>query len=41
MRVLVAGWFSFEYMGATAGDLAVRDLASDWLSHAGIEHDVA
>lgn len=41
MRVLIAGWFSFEHMGATAGDLAVRDLVDDWLSHAQIEHDTA
>lgn len=41
MRALIAGWFSFEYMGATAGDLAVRDLVSDWLVKANIEHDVS
>jgi hypothetical protein len=41
MRVIVAGWFSFEHMGATAGDLAVRDLVAGWLSSAQIAHDVA
>ncbi|MHC4947367.1 MAG: polysaccharide pyruvyl transferase family protein [Planctomycetota bacterium] len=41
MRTLVAGWFSFEGMGATAGDLAARDLVRDWLDRAGREHDVA
>ena len=41
MRVLLAGWFSFEHMGATAGDLAVRDLVAGWLGNAAIQHDVA
>ena len=27
MRILVAGWFSFEDMGATAGDIIARDIA--------------
>src|SRR3954468_1673038 len=40
-RVLVAGWFSFEEMGATSGDLVARDLVRDWLETAGIEVDVA
>jgi hypothetical protein len=40
-HVLVAGWFSFEGMGATSGDLVARDLARDWLETAGIEVDVA
>ncbi len=33
-RALIAGWFSFEGMGATAGDLLARDLCADWLSSA-------
>jgi Polysaccharide pyruvyl transferase len=41
MKVLVAGWFSFEQMGATAGDLLARDLACDWLASAGRKYDVA
>jgi hypothetical protein len=41
MRVLVAGWFSFEGMGATAGDLLVRDLVTDWLVDADRPFDVA
>jgi hypothetical protein len=41
MRALVAGWFSFPEMGATAGDLAARDLACDWLARAGWASDVA
>ncbi len=41
MKVLVAGWFSFEQMGATAGDLFARDLLCEWLEQADIMHDVA
>ncbi|WP_269523512.1 polysaccharide pyruvyl transferase family protein [Coraliomargarita parva] len=41
MRVLVAGWYSFELMGATAGDLIARDLVCEWLSQAGIPYDIA
>ena len=41
MRTLVAGWFSFQGMGATAGDLMARDLACDWLAEAGHAYDVA
>lgn len=41
MKVLLAGWFSFEQMGATAGDLLCRDLVHNWLRDAGIDHDVA
>jgi Polysaccharide pyruvyl transferase len=41
MKALVAGWFSFEGMGATAGDLLTRDLACEWLEHAGRSYDVA
>jgi hypothetical protein len=41
MKVLVAGWFSFEDMGATAGDLMARDVACDWLHAAGHACDVA
>ncbi len=41
MRTLVAGWFSFEHMGATAGDLLARDLVGDWLHEAGEPFDVA
>ncbi|NUQ10865.1 MAG: polysaccharide pyruvyl transferase family protein [Gemmatimonadaceae bacterium] len=39
--MLVAGWFSFELMGASAGDLLARDLVIAWLHEAGIAHDVA
>ena len=41
MKVLVAGWFSFELMGASAGDLLVRDLACEWLEEADRDYDVA
>jgi hypothetical protein len=41
MKVLVAGWFSFELMGATAGDLLARDLACEWIERAGLTWDVA
>lgn len=41
MRALLAGWFSFEQMGATAGDLYARDLVAEWLRGAGVAHDVA
>jgi hypothetical protein len=41
MRTLVAGWFSFEEMGATAGDLLARDVACEWLGEAGHDYDVA
>ena len=41
MKVLVTGWFSFEQMGATAGDLYARDLLCEWLEQADIMYDVA
>lgn len=41
MRLLVAGWFSFEGMGATAGDLLARDIVTGWLTDAAVPHDVA
>ena len=41
MRVLIAGWFSFEKMGVTAGDIIARDIVVDWLTAAGISFDIA
>lgn len=41
MRALVAGWFSFEQMGATAGDLFARDVVQRWLAEVGCPYDVA
>lgn len=40
-RFLVAGWFSFEDVVATVGDLLARDVAAGWLHEAGVAHDVA
>jgi polysaccharide pyruvyl transferase len=37
----VAGWFSFERMGATAGDLLARDVVCRWLRERGVPYDVA
>lgn len=41
IRVLIAGWFSFEQMGATAGDFFARDLLCDWLKGASIPFEIA
>jgi hypothetical protein len=41
MKTLVAGWFSFEEMGATAGDLLARDIVCEWLDGARQSYDVA
>ncbi len=41
VRSLVVGWFSFEEMGATAGDVIAGDLACEWLEAAGHEVEVA
>ena len=41
MKVLIAGWFSFEQMGASAGDILARDRTAKWLADAGINFDVA
>ncbi len=41
MKVLVAGWFSFEKCNVTAGDLMARDLACEWVEKAGYSYDVA
>jgi hypothetical protein len=41
VRALVAGWFSFELMGATAGDLLARDVVCSWLEEAAYPYDVA
>ena len=41
MRILVAGWFSLEGGGATAGDTLARDVACEWLDELGILYDVA
>jgi hypothetical protein len=41
MQTLVAGWFSFNGMGATAGDLISRDIVCSWLREAGLSFDIA
>jgi hypothetical protein len=41
VKTLVTGWFSFELMGASAGDLMARDVACAWLRDAGHEVDIA
>jgi Polysaccharide pyruvyl transferase len=41
VRVLVAGWFSFERMGATAGDLMAAEVVEDWLREAGLPFERA
>lgn len=41
MKFLLAGWFSFEQMGASAGDLLARDLVKSWLQEAQHNCDVA
>jgi hypothetical protein len=41
MKILVAGWFSFEKCNATAGDLMARDLVCEWIENAGHAYDIA
>lgn len=41
MKSLVAGWFSFDEVVATVGDLLARDVLCGWLDRARIAYDVA
>ena len=41
MKSLVAGWFSFDEVVATVGDLLARDVLCGWLDRAGIFYEVA
>jgi hypothetical protein len=41
MRVLVAGWFSFDEVIATIGDELGADVVVGWLRELGIDHSVA
>ncbi|SFL68312.1 polysaccharide pyruvyl transferase family protein [Geodermatophilus ruber] len=41
MRVLVAGWFSFDEVIATVGDELGAGTVTGWLREMGVEHDVA
>jgi len=40
-RPLVVGWFSFELMGSTAGDVIAKDVVCEWLREAGTDPLVA
>lgn len=41
MKILVAGWFSFENGHATAGDVLARDVVTRWLDKQSWQYDVA
>jgi hypothetical protein len=41
VKSLVAGWFSFDEVVATVGDLLARDVLCAWLERAGVAYDVA
>jgi hypothetical protein len=41
MRTIVVGWFSFEGMGATAGDFLAKDVVGEWLDQTGRSWDLA
>src|SRR3712207_1396312 len=41
MRVLLAGWFSFDEVIATVGDELGADVVAGWLTDLGVDHDVA
>lgn len=41
MKILVSGWFSFENMGTTVGDLISCDLVCNWLHKLQLDFDVA
>jgi len=41
VKSLVAGWFSFDEVVATVGDLLARDVLCGWLDRARIAYDVA
>lgn len=41
MKTLVAGWFSFDRGGATAGDVLACELACEWLESIGCDYDLA
>jgi hypothetical protein len=40
-RALVAGWFSLDNQGATAGDLRAAELVRGWLLEVGARCEVA
>jgi Polysaccharide pyruvyl transferase len=41
MKILLAGWFSFENGHATAGDVLAREVVMRWLDARGWQYDVA
>ncbi|SEK21029.1 Polysaccharide pyruvyl transferase [Blastococcus sp. DSM 46786] len=41
VRVLVAGWFSFDEVIATVGDELGAEAVTGWLTELGVDHDVA
>ncbi|MBW4513348.1 MAG: polysaccharide pyruvyl transferase family protein [Scytonematopsis contorta HA4267-MV1] len=41
MKILIAGWFSFEDCNVTAGDVMAKDVACEWLERRNYEYDVA
>ncbi|HET9810921.1 MAG TPA: polysaccharide pyruvyl transferase family protein [Sphingomicrobium sp.] len=40
-KAVIAGWFSYAYGHATAGDLLARDIVREWLDELGIAHVTA
>lgn len=40
-RILITGWFSFDQMGASAGDIFARDLICAWLGQAGLCYEIS
>jgi len=40
-RVLVSGWFSMKYGGATAGDVEAHGVVCEWLDELGMPYDLA
>jgi hypothetical protein len=41
MRVLLAGWFSFDEVIATVGDELGADVVARWLTDLDVDHGVA
>jgi hypothetical protein len=41
IKILIAGWFSFKDMGATAGDIFSCNVVCDWLEEVGLEFEIA
>ena len=41
MKILLAGWFSFDDGHATAGDVLAREVVMRWLDAGGWRYDVA